>query len=50
MAAEFLLDPMYAPISSEEPRDVLWGRRDFLRHWDLWLSESNQRFDLNWRF
>jgi hypothetical protein len=49
MATEFLLDPMYAPVPGEEPRDVLWGRRDFLRHWDLWLSESNERFDLNWR-
>jgi hypothetical protein len=48
-AVEFPLEPMYAPGLGEEPRDVLWGRRDFLRHWDLWLSERNKRFDLNWR-
>ena len=46
---EFLLQPMYAPGLGEEPRDVLWGRRDFLRHWDLWLSERSARFDLDWR-
>jgi len=31
------------------PSDLLWGRRDFLRSWDLWLSERDERFALEWR-
>jgi hypothetical protein len=27
----------------------LWGRRDFLRFWDFWLSERDERFALEWR-
>jgi hypothetical protein len=47
----FELRPRYVmsgdgAIDQSEP---LWGRRDFLRSWDLWLSERDERFMLEWR-
>jgi hypothetical protein len=32
-----------------DPSRFLWGRRDFLRVWDFWLSERDERFVLAWR-
>jgi hypothetical protein len=31
------------------PADLLWGRQDFLWHWDLELSERDKRLALEWR-
>jgi hypothetical protein len=32
-----------------DPTHLLWGRRDFLFQWDLWLSEREGRGSLLWR-
>jgi hypothetical protein len=47
----FELRPRYVMSGYDEvdPSRLLWGRRDFLRSWDLWLSERDERFTLEWR-
>jgi hypothetical protein len=47
----FELRPRYLMSGDGEvdPSRFLWGRRDFLRFWDFWLSERDERFALEWR-
>jgi hypothetical protein len=47
---EFELEPRFIPTAEGgRPADLLWGRQDFLWHWDLELSERNKRLALEWR-
>jgi len=47
----FELRPRYVMTGygGVDPSDLIWGRRDFLRFWDFWLSERDERFTLGWR-
>jgi hypothetical protein len=50
--ATFVLEPFYTVVDDKGERrasDHLWGRRDFLRYWDLHLSERDLGFELEWR-
>ena len=51
LGVPFELEPRYADTGrgGEVETDASWGRRDFLRHWDLRLSERDGRFSLRWR-
>lgn len=40
----FELEPLY----SDRALDVVWGRIDFLRYWDLFLSQRGKFFTLSW--
>jgi hypothetical protein len=48
----FALEPRYVMVEGSDvgPSNLSWGRRDFLRSWDLSLSERDKVFTLARRF